>query len=245
MFTLKSLMRSLFTIFTFGLFSKLSKSLSFTRTEMLRHTEFHQFATVDLVKPVNPHKVHNSIKELMEDTGAATNINEGPVADTYSLSLFDGKPTDLEESDYLVFSGCISGSVKKDKPVWLFIGFGVSLILVPVMGIGLGTGLLLGLYWGYLEKYGRGDLFVRYFGTYQRPENMEPGVKDWVIELDVMLSYYAARPVGGELVKPSFDSMREATIKVLTKSEKSSRKLEALYSEKPSDFTKRFPIQKA
>ena len=244
MFNPKSLMRSLFTVFTFGLFNKLSKNLSFTRTEMLRHTEFHQFATVDLVKPINPHKIHNSIKELMEDTGADTNIDEGPVADTYSLSLFDGKPTDLEESDYLVFSGCISGSVKKDKPTWLFIGFGVSLILVPVMGIGFAGLVGLGIYYLYLEKYGRGDLFIRYFGTYQRPENIEPGVKDWVIELDVMLSYNAAKPVGGELVKPSFDSMREGTIKVLTKSEKSSRKLEALYSEKPADFHKRFPIQK-
>jgi hypothetical protein len=244
MYILKSLLRSLFTLITFGLFRKLSKTLSFARTEMLRHTEFHQFAPVDLVKPVNPHKVHNSLKELMEDTGANTNIDEGPVIDTYSLSLFDGKPTDLEESDYLVFSGCISGSVKKDKPIWLTIGFIVSALLIPVMGIGLGTGLLLGLYWGYLEKYGRGDLFVRYFGTYQRPENMDPGMKDWVIELDVMLSYNAAREVGGKLVKPSFDSMKEDTVKVLTKSEKSSRKLEPLYSEKPSDFTKRFPIQK-
>lgn len=246
-------MGKLFSLFkkiiSFGFLSKggslksLSRTnLSFSRTEMLRHTAFHQFPTIILTKPINPHKLHNALREEMEDVGASTGIDEGPLIEDYSLSLHNGVPDPIPESDYLVFAGCLSGSIKKDKPGWLKIAFGISLVLIAVGGLGFLLLIGLGLYWSYLDTYGRGDIYIRYFGTYQRPEKSGEGEKDWVIELDVMSSFKAEKEIGGQMVKPGFEKLKTSATKVIKQTEGKERWLDELYSKNESDFNARFPI---
>jgi len=246
---MRKLLRFAMKLFSFGLLSgdkglsALTRtSLSFSRTDMLRHTAFHQFPTVVLTKPINPHKLHNALREEMEDSGASTSIDEGPVVEDYSLSLHNGQPDPLPESDYLVFAGCLSGSIKKDKPAWIKIGFIVSIPLAFVYGLGALLAIGLYLYWNYLDNYGRGDMFVRYFGTYQRPEKSLEGANDWVIELDVMSSFKAEKEIGGQMVKPGFEKLKTNATKVITQTEGKERWLDELYSANKSEFNARFPI---
>jgi len=217
-------------------------SLSFSRTDMLRHTAFYQFPTAVLTKPINPHKLHNALREEMEDAGASTSIDEGPAVEDYSLSLHKGEPDPLPESDYLVFAGCLSGSIKKDKPAWLRIAFIISALLIFLGGVGFLFLIGLGIYWKYLDQYGRGDIFIRYFGTYQRPEKSLEGGNDWVIELDVMSSFKAEKEIGGQLVKPGFEKLKTNATKVITQTEGKERWLDELYSANESEFNARFPI---
>jgi len=223
-------------------FGKRNKALpSMTRSKMLRHTEFYQFEPLKIKKPANPHMAHKIINEYMEDAGAETYTNVGPVAEDYwSLVNPDVPGSETREADYMTFAGSISGSVKLDKPLWLKYVLIAGVLLTFVGGAGLLLLIPAGFYWKYLDKFGRGDVHVLYNGIYQKPTN---NMNDWDIEIDVMVSYVSEKPVGGELVKPIYDTIVKGLRDVFTNTSRPARSLPMLYSKKESDFNQRFPIQ--
>ena len=181
---------------------------SFTRSGMLQHSDFFQFLQVNLEKPSSPHSIHNNLRERIEDLGCTTELDEGPVKkDHWTMTVGNYENLNIE-ADYITFEGRIVGSIIKlrDWPWWCgvvnFIGW-LTLIIV------VGALILWGLArWKQKNpRDERGDLYILYNGTYQRPEKLDNQIKDWVISLDVMMSYTAASS-GEQLIKPIFNNLK-------------------------------------
>lgn len=195
---------------------------SFTRSKMLRHNAFHQFSQLNLKKPVSPHSIHSNLREKIEDLGCDTAFDLGPVIkDNWHMTVHNGESSNFE-ADYVTFEGRTVGSIVKQKPWpwWLFWVKVISWCLVPII-IGI---LFLNKINNWQTKNNRdekGELFIFYSGTYQRPEKSEVSVKDWVISLDVMMSY-RANETGIYLIKPIFEKLKNEAGNVISSSERNT-----------------------
>ena len=181
----------------------------FSRSDMLQHRDFHQFSEDNLQKPISPHSVHKNLKEKIENLGCRTEIDSGPIVQDYWHMTLDNGEISNVEADYITFEGRIRGSVVKykDWPWWRGLVIFIAILLIP-------TVIIAWLIFRWLRNWEkqnprdeRGDLFVLYNGTYQRPEKSNTQIKDWVISLDVMVSYDATDS-GTHLVKPVFTSLK-------------------------------------
>jgi hypothetical protein len=198
----------------------------FSRSDMLQHRDFYQFAEDNLQKPISPHSIHKNLREKIENLGCRTEMDLGPTVQDYWHMTVDNGEISNVEADYITFEGRIRGSIikLKDWPWWR--GFVILIIILTIPTI-----ILAWLIFSWLRGWEqrnprdeRGDLYVLYSGAYQRPEKSNTQIKDWVISLDVMVSYDATDS-GTHLVKPVFNSLKSDAAALV-----SDRKSEVEYS---------------
>lgn len=189
----------------------------YSRSDMLRHRDFYQFAEDNLQKPVSPHSIHKNLREKIEDLGCRTELDLGPTVQDYWHMTLDNSDTSNVEADYITFEGRIRGSTVKfkDWPWWRGLVIFFIILTIPTVIIALLIFRWLRNWEQRNPRDERGDLYVFYSGAYQRPEKSNTQIKDWVISLDVMVSYDATE-TGTYLVKPVFNSLKsDATALVL------------------------------
>ncbi len=200
-----------------------SDVILFSRSQMLRHADFHQFEQVEFEKPVSPHSIHKNLREKIENLGCSTDLDHGPSVNDYWHMTVDNGELSNVEADYITFEGRIIGSVSKERdwPWWRPFGYFIAILLMPI---------IIGFFiWSAIKNWEKtnpkdeaGDLYILYSGTYQRPEKLNTQIKDWVIGLDVMISYNAAAS-GINLIRPVFNSLVDEANLVV--SSKTSEKL--------------------
>jgi hypothetical protein len=225
-----------------------------TRQEMLRHTEFHQFARQSLGKNSSPHELHWAIRDALLDAGAKIDGEALPTPTSYWSMTVDSMVGHNVgcEADYVPFAGSLKASKGRALGSTFYMILIISTLLLTV-GIGIIGVLGCGIYAWWITTYHRGKLMARYDGVYRRPAGgaeTAAGVKNWEFQVDLMLSYHVEVPPFGEAMGPQVVGpvYQEVIARALTYAHTGMSRVRSqpqLITRHSHEFEDRFPVQES
>ena len=226
------------------------------RFNMLRHSRFIQFPTLNFTKELTPHDMHWIIEEALEDQGVSDINSNGPNIQTHWTKIVPGENgKESNVADYMPFEGGFTGSRGEAVPSWVklaifgaaalvLLGGAAQVVALSILGI-LGVAGLSIFTW-YWKTYRCGTVSMLYRGTYMKPENDSANPNDWRFSVDMMFSVNVKKPmvgtaIGSEVVAPIYAYIESSLTNDL-RSERTLRSMPELVSRKASDYEKRFPM---
>ncbi len=116
------------------------------RFNMLRHSRFIQFPTLNFTKELTPHDMHWIVEEALEDQGVTDINSTGPNIQTHWTKIVPGENgKEANFADYMPFEGGFTGRRGEAVPSWIrlaifgaaalvFLGATTQAVVLTVIG---------------------------------------------------------------------------------------------------------------